>query len=296
MFCEVMCKYAPDKELFTNPLSVIGSTLFFGSKGSGSNPEGDANKDRLKMSTLNNKKLLKEAISKSSTKGEVLEHMGLRPVGGNFKTLKFYADKFGLELPCFDYGEHLSNYRQKIPDEIVFVENSKYCNRQNLKNRLINNGILKNKCSKCPITDTWNGLPIVLQLDHINGIGNDNRIENLRLLCPNCHSQTETFCGKNKMIECQCGNQMHFRAKTCEKCKYKPSSCKCGNRKHVKSEYCIQCSNGVRYGTESKYPPLQELEAMVEEHGFSGAGRLLGVSDNAIRKRLAKLRKVLIAE
>ena len=66
-----------------------------------------------------------------------------------------------------------------------------------LKKRIIKAGVLENKCSSCGI-DKWNGTDIVLQLDHINGKSKDHRLENLRLLCPNCHSQTPTWCGKNK--------------------------------------------------------------------------------------------------
>jgi DNA-binding transcriptional ArsR family regulator len=65
-----------------------------------------------------------------------------------------------------------------------------------LKRRLIKEGVLENKCLWCGI-HTWRGRELVLQLDHVNGDSSDNRRENLRLLCPNCHSQTETFCGKN---------------------------------------------------------------------------------------------------
>ena len=68
-----------------------------------------------------------------------------------------------------------------------------------LKVRLINEGIVDQKCVWCGITDTWNDKPVVLHLDHINGIHNDHRLENLRLLCPNCHSQTDTWCGRNKI-------------------------------------------------------------------------------------------------
>lgn len=67
-----------------------------------------------------------------------------------------------------------------------------------VKKRLIEEGYLECKCSWCGITDTWNGKPIVLHLDHINGVNNDHRLENLRLLCPNCHSQTDTYAGKGK--------------------------------------------------------------------------------------------------
>lgn len=63
-----------------------------------------------------------------------------------------------------------------------------------LKRRLINEKKLNYKCALCGNTGGWNNKKLVLQLDHINGDHKDNRIENLRLLCPNCHSQTETFC------------------------------------------------------------------------------------------------------
>lgn len=67
-----------------------------------------------------------------------------------------------------------------------------------LKEKVIKNKLLKYKCAECGIS-TWKNKPLVLQLDHINGNNRDNRIENLRLLCPNCHAQTETYCGKNRV-------------------------------------------------------------------------------------------------
>jgi hypothetical protein len=66
-----------------------------------------------------------------------------------------------------------------------------------LKKRLISEGIMENKCNICSITE-WNGKQILMQLDHIDGDSHNHRLENLRLICPNCHSQTDTYCGKNK--------------------------------------------------------------------------------------------------
>lgn len=80
----------------------------------------------------------------------------------------------------------------------ILVENSSYENRTRLKERLIKEGYLEYQCAICGNKGVWLDKPLSLQLDHINGINNDHRIENLRLLCPNCHSQTETFSGKNK--------------------------------------------------------------------------------------------------
>jgi 5-methylcytosine-specific restriction endonuclease McrA len=70
-------------------------------------------------------------------------------------------------------------------------------NRSHLKVRLIAAGLLENVCAECGI-DSWRGAPLSLALHHVNGDGKDNRLENLMLLCPNCHSQTENFAGRNK--------------------------------------------------------------------------------------------------
>lgn len=66
-----------------------------------------------------------------------------------------------------------------------------------LKNRLLNEGVKQNICEICNITE-WRGKPINMQLDHIDGNCHNHSLSNLRLICPNCHSQTETYCGKNK--------------------------------------------------------------------------------------------------
>ena len=68
---------------------------------------------------------------------------------------------------------------------------------QSLKQRLLTAGLLQPWCAECGIS-TWRGRPIALQLHHLNGIGQDNRLENLALLCPNCHAQTDTWGGRNR--------------------------------------------------------------------------------------------------
>ena len=78
----------------------------------------------------------------------------------------------------------------------IFCKNSKI-GLSSLRRKIITNNLLEYKCSSCGLTD-WNDKIITLQLDHINGIRDDNRIENLRFLCPNCHTQTDTFAVRNK--------------------------------------------------------------------------------------------------
>ena len=75
------------------------------------------------------------------------------------------------------------------------LENSK--SRYTVKRRLLEAGLLSNVCDSCGLSE-WQGRPITIQLDHRNGIRNDHRLENLRMLCPNCHSQTETYAARNR--------------------------------------------------------------------------------------------------
>ena len=85
---------------------------------------------------------------------------------------------------------------KKTPDSKVFCEGSSFP-RHRLKQRLITEKIVEYKCQMCGLGDMWNGKKISLHIDHINGIANDNRLVNLQFLCPNCHSQTDTYAGKN---------------------------------------------------------------------------------------------------
>jgi 5-methylcytosine-specific restriction endonuclease McrA len=85
---------------------------------------------------------------------------------------------------------------QALPLEQLLVAGTPR-GRWNLKNRLIAAGLKKEQCEKCGITD-WLGRPLSMALHHVNGDGTDNRLENLQLLCPNCHSQTENFSGRNR--------------------------------------------------------------------------------------------------
>lgn len=98
-----------------------------------------------------------------------------------------------IKLHKIDVGHMVSARNRLRPDAELFIL-SKYQNRSAVRNRF--REVSDYKCA-CGLTDIWQGSFIVLQMDHINGNSCDNRLDNLRWLCPNCHSQTETFCGKN---------------------------------------------------------------------------------------------------
>lgn len=88
------------------------------------------------------------------------------------------------------------NISRRFRLEDVMVENSTYA-RCALKRQIIREGVIPYECEECKLTNEWQGKSLSLHLDHRNGVNNDHRLKNLRFLCPNCHSQQETYAGKN---------------------------------------------------------------------------------------------------
>ena len=105
----------------------------------------------------------------------------------------------GKRIPLTEYLKSI-----RLPDEEVFVENSTYA-RHNLKRRIINENKIDHVCCVCGIGPEWQGKPMPLILDHINGVNNDNRLENLRFVCSNCDSQLDTYKARNIKNKRKCG-------------------------------------------------------------------------------------------
>lgn len=146
------------------------------------------------MYTINQ---LKEAVESSITLVEVQKKLGYTGKGGGvYAGVKKAISENSIDTSHFKGRSH-GTKNKKYSDSEVFIENSKYSNLASLKLRIINDKLLDYECNECGLTK-WNNKEISLQLDHINGINTDNRLTNLRFLCPNCHSQTDTFAGKNK--------------------------------------------------------------------------------------------------
>lgn len=256
--------------------------------------------------------ILKQMVKESNSMSDLLRKFNLNHNGGNHRTLKKRLEKEGINFDHIKLGKYTRPKHKKYLLEEILIENSLYKSGHSLKNRLIEAKILINKCYDCGINPFWNGKQLVLQIEHINGNNRDHRKENLKLLCPNCHSQTDTYCGKNRKLtkKCNCGNKISENDNKCYICLNKDrlkvelsddlfkkitktDTCvECGNKKigkKGKHNICINCSHLL--SRKVKRPNAEILKKEVEELGYSEVGRKYGVSDNAIRKWLKKYLK-----
>lgn len=133
---------------------------------------------------------------------QVIRRVHLVPAGGNYKTVKARIEALALDTSHFtgsgwNVGGRYRNFGKSFSWDDILTENSSYTSSHRLRNRLLSEGLKKRMCESC-CYDSWLGQPIPLELHHLNGINNDHRIENLQLLCPNCHAQTVNYRGKNR--------------------------------------------------------------------------------------------------
>jgi ribosomal protein S27E len=165
-------------------------------------------KYKLKTNGVNakykwDKESILSSIKKSECKSDVLRGMNIPIKSGNFQTLDRYCKEYSIDISHLRYKNNRGNKSfniKKIKDEDVFIENSKFTSSYHLKKRVVSSGYLEDKCYKCGNEGVWCGEPLSLQIDHINGIRYDHRLVNLRIACPNCHSQTITYRGKKNKI------------------------------------------------------------------------------------------------
>jgi hypothetical protein len=120
---------------------------------------------------------------------------------------------FGRDAWAAAIGRGAITPRPRLEPIEAILASGKRRSRQHVKARLLMAGLKEQRCEGCGLTD-WLGLPISLELHHVNGDGQDNRLTNLRLLCPNCHSQTDTWGGRNKGRAGKCGISQRDPART----------------------------------------------------------------------------------
>ncbi len=143
------------------------------------------------------------AVAASLSYSEVLRRLGMRPAGGNHALLRRWVDEV-WEIPTdhFDPGAAANRNLHKSAKPLgdILVAGSSY-SRGKLKQRLLEAGLKSRVCEMCGQGEHWRGRHMSLILDHINGVPDDNRLANLRIVCPNCAATLDTHCGRKNRIQ-----------------------------------------------------------------------------------------------
>ena len=211
-----------------------------------------------------------KTIIESETLSDVARKLGLEPSKGNRDTIKKYIKLYGIDTNHFKYKK-INSSNKKILLENILIKNSTY-NRTDLKRRLLKEGLKYKICEECGQDENWRSKKISLILDHINGINDDNRLENLRILCPNCNATLDTNCGKNRK-EISLPNFNYKEYNFCIDCNVVISK---------QSKRCVKCDHIKQQKCER--PDYDVLIKEIEIMGYVKTGKKYGVSDNAIRK------------
>lgn len=185
-------------------------------------------------------------------------------------TMRECRDEFGFAMATWQKavrrGSIKPRHEKTLIEDYLVLDSSISSSR--LKKRIFEENLLENKCNECGQLPIWNNKPLVLQLDHVNGNPEDNRIENLRILCGHCHSQTDTFCKGHKDR------------------RIKETFCGCGKKIGHKSLNCRKCSLKI-VRTETRKvdrPSKEELEKLIWEIPTLQLAKRFGVSDKAVEK------------
>lgn len=245
---------------------------------------------------------LQDLIKTCTNKASFCRVLGLNPTGGNYRTIDALIKEHNLDSSHFviqpwNKGRKIKGIVQKSLEEVL-VENSSHKNTYKLKERLVNAGLKEYKCEICGYTEK-------VELHHINGNPTDNRLENLQMLCPNCHAKTENYRSKNTLSRVHNAPETYFmtdaevkqryeeklakRRIPEDQKKYKPkplSVCPvCGKefKPRGTQKYCsVEC---YKKDSKGNRPELITLINDFKEHNsFVQVGLKYGISDNAVRK------------
>lgn len=249
------------------------------------------------------KELLEEATKNAYSIAQVCRNLGLKPVGGNYKTVTKKLELFGIDISHFtgkswNKGRALIEATCKLPLKDILKDGVSY-KSDSLKKRLINEGIKESKCELCGYTEN-------LELHHINGNHYDNRLENLQILCPNCHAKTDNYRGRNSNRNTTPENlskkssQSHWC--TCKNCNKEFYSDRIDRiRKFCSRECYIEYLKKLQIGEVEE--PLQEnndtknvkiltKETLLREipnySNIMDLSKYFGVSRTTVRNRLEK--------
>lgn len=209
-------------------------------------------------------------VPKCNSINEIIKILGHKGTSEYYKQIQKIINKYNLDTSHFGTINNNTQKSKKRKIEEILIEDIDI-SISKLRDRLIKEGIKEYKCEECGLTE-WNNKPIPLQLHHINGNRRDNRLENLQILCPNCHAQTDNHSmrkiikEKNKCIICGC--EIGSKSTYCKKCFWEEIA-------HKKLH---------NYDKVSKVVDKETLVNDFKEIGsFTGIGKKYNVSDNTIK-------------
>lgn len=236
----------------------------------------------------------KNVIKSAHSYTHALSFFGLKNKGGNIKTLKNRIKELKLSTSHFLSRIEASN-KTRTMDKQEFIDNCLIKNSKTsrgvIKKWLFYHQLIEEKCESCGLMGEWQGKPLTLQLEHKNGESNDNRLENLALLCPNCHSQTPTFAGRSSHKNKNGGggrsrsDSTTFKELGAGQLHYSPKKCQCGKEISKKASACRNCAAQKRkHKYKINWPTPIRMRDWVWEEPTSKISEQLGVSDKAVEK------------
>jgi len=193
---EIMNKY------YSNGLKDVLIKLSNHTKGSIKKKAKELNLKVDKYNLYYNVDIIKDIVKTSYSFAEVFRKMGKSKSGASYKVLRNFINRNNIDYSHFDpYKKNRNNIKNRKKPINYWLNNGTNIGSYKLKNKLYDEGLKERICEKCGQDENWKGVKIGLILDHINGINNDNRIENLRIVCPNCNAGLETHGGKNIILK-----------------------------------------------------------------------------------------------
>lgn len=204
-----------------------------------------------------------DLVKKSNSIQDLCRYFKLELKGGNYGTIKRRIRKENVDISHFNRHRHTDF--NHISKNQFLSEIHTYQNKPNywMKKKLLEFNLLKNKCELCELVNFWNDKPLVLQLDHKDGNRKNTALDNFRLLCPNCHSQTETY-------------SMGTRRRVVHLC------VDCHNPHSGYRERCVKCGNKIKRKVQR--PSKEKLEMLIKNFPRTQIARKYDVSDNSIKK------------
>lgn len=217
---------------------------------------------------------IRKWVEEKKPKSYICAELNCKPV-----TLNTYLDKLGIKYSGNSGMKGFSKINRSLPIE-MFLTNKKYIQTDRLKKRLIKENYKDHKCERCGLTE-WQGNPIPLELHHKDGNRFNNALDNIELLCPNCHALTDNYRGRG-----------------CKSHKENPNKGDKGGKKNKirKMNYCVDCRRAIsNTATRCKScakklqkrkcerPSREVLKQLIRDTPFTKIGKTYGVSDKTIR-------------